>query len=299
MQQQQVKQDRKERTSICSICQSKVATGSLKRHQRTSKRCIANSNKNMEEVMLRCEGCSYKSPVKQNVDRHVQTCTAQRDREITKLREEIERIRAENASKHQDILIKMEELKQENSFLKGQIVGMQSSKVEVQSGASTSRRKKNLDGDNELPKIPMTRQHIIDNVDLYTFEMYQNGVKGLAMFFQLLLGDNDSGSQRNYKCNDSSRMKFSRFTEEGEWKDDLNGAFILHNLYDGMKDSGVFEKHYEQIMKESNCQKRDYLLERAKPILYAIDNKCSDAARKEALHKQFMKELMSVLLTKE
>jgi hypothetical protein len=188
-----------------------------------------------------------------------------------------------------------------------------------------------------LPAAPLTRQRIDEFLakGLYTFELYDQGVVGLVSFFDLVMGGDGSmpgaisdgagddddvdddvdtrtppsqpsqhsdGVVRNYRCNDVHRKKYSRFTggtelTGGQWVVDKDGEFILQNLYDALRESGVIDKYREKIMKDrSDLEKRNNAIDRTNLVTLGVDDVGASQANRMKLHRHFMRVLSKILV---
>lgn len=259
-------------------------------YQKTSKKCSSDSkdDKNAQSTVYNCEFCSYNSPFKYSIDRHIQTCVGYKNNKIETLKHELENLLLESNTKQKELESTIEKLKYENVFLKGRIQGI--------CDGTRKTNKLHIENTREYDTISepvsLTREYIDNNIHLYTIDLFRQGAIGLVKFFELLMTDNKKKG-RSYKCRDQSRKKFSRFTENGVWKDDFKGEFILQNLYDSIKESGVIDNYWNEVLK--NKKTPDEILENIQFVTYGIDDKKGDYRTK--LHKEFIKELI-ILLSK-
>jgi hypothetical protein len=224
------------------------------------------------------------------------------------LKRKLKRIQLEAGAKQKEQQTQIIKLNTENAVLKFKI-----SKLIASLHASMKELKgdDNDDSSSELePDLPLTREIIDDFLTdgLYTFDMYKQGVKGLVKFFDLLTGGNTSVSDptdgaacgvnviRNYNCLDCLSKMYERLNEDGEWVLDNNGEFILENLYDAIRESGIVDRYWDQVLHDkSNLEARNATLDRIKLVTFGVEDVSTDQTRKLKLHRQFMKELNEII----
>ncbi len=264
----------------CSFCSRPfVNKYTLHRHLETSKKCSVlrtDATKTPAKASVTCKFCPFQSKLKTTVDRHQRTCKFTASKRV----QELEALLEASQSQHGQNMEKLERLQAENTFLKGKIAGMT-----IKAPRSSTKSATDL---TNVP--PFTRARIDQFAATYTYELFIEGVPGLISLVRAMTIIDGVAT---YRCRDASRLKFERVNETHEWEVDMEGAFILGNLYDSLNALGVVEEYYQRLHdKSSSAKLRSDLDDLAGPVYYAILGDDSFALRKrKKVHRQVMQGL--------
>lgn len=160
----------------CSFCEKEYATSSnLIRHQKTSKKCLSLQNK--EANRYNCVDCGYKTNVKDNYNRHIQTCNER------KRQEKLELDRKEKEKLDNEINMRIE-----IAVLKAKLEDSEKEKMELKKEARKPKIINNVTLNMQMnhskeilqpfSEIEMNLSSIIKQY--YTKNLFLKGVEGIA-----------------------------------------------------------------------------------------------------------------------
>lgn len=221
----------------CEVCENTYSTKSaLKKHRTTVKYCSAIIAKNRpvieeddsipdeienESKSLQCKYCTYSTKIKSNYKRHQEKCKYRPTVTEEDYNEEIIQIQQDKIVELTSLVEKLKEERITISHTYELEIARKSGIIEAYEKLRPTKKgipRSKTRGDGELP---VSKQTILDNIDLFDFDFYKEGVHGIAKFIKQITNDGAS-----YFCSDKNRYVFTRVSDAGIISD-KNYDFII------------------------------------------------------------------------
>jgi urease gamma subunit len=221
-------------THTCITCKKTFSNNSnLKHHIETAKYCLKLRNKKVLNKKYPCTECKKVFLVKNSLDRHIIIC----QKVIDKKREE-QHIKEINEYKEQlnkkDEHIKELESKLENIALKA---------VTKSSTTNITQHNNRIDTINNL--IPLTDEHIKEQVEFFTLEHIKQGPSGFSQYAL------DYPLKNRIACTDFARRKLKYKNADGQIVTDLNMNILSKKLFSALQSKNrMLSYQYAQELQD-------------------------------------------------
>jgi hypothetical protein len=233
----------------CEYCDKTFSSkSSLNHHIATAKYCIKlRSNSNNQDFV--CKECNKKFTIKFSLDRHIKICEQsikkkQKQRvlkliekikdkynnELKKSQEDIEKLKEQLDLK--DNHIKELESKLENIALKA-----------VSRPTNITQNNNRIDTINNL--IPLTDEHIKEQVEFFTLEHIKQGPSGFSQYAL------DYPLKNRIACTDFARRKLKYKNADGQIVTDLNMNILSKKLFTALQSKNrMLSYQYAQELQD-------------------------------------------------
>jgi len=219
-------------THTCITCKKSFSNNSnLKHHIETAKYCLKLRNKKVINKKYACTECKKVFLVKNSLDRHVIICQKvidkkkeeQHNKEINEYKEQLHK---------KDNHIKELESKLENIALKA-----------VSRPTNITQNNNRIDTINNL--IPLTDEHIKEQVQFFTLEHIKQGPSGFSQYAL------DYPLKNRVACTDFARRKLKYKNADGQIVTDLNMNILAKKLFTALQSKNrILSYQYAQELQD-------------------------------------------------
>jgi hypothetical protein len=240
--------------NICLYCnKSFLSKSNLKNHIENAKYCIAlretstNSNSNFS-----CDCCNKKFTSKNNLNYHLPRCNFKKDKEIEKLKKDLEtteKLKIQNEIYKEQI----EELKEQLKDKDEQLQKLAIAAINKPTSVQNNNQKINQIINN---LNPITEQHLIDQVEFLTIDHIKDGVNGYVKYAL------DYPLKDRIVCTDFSRRKIKYKDDNGNLIEDPEMIKLSQKLFKAIEEKNstliseyiteLHDKYKVMVMEPNN-----------------------------------------------
>jgi len=250
----------------CVFCKKTFTTNSnLKKHQRTTKKCISiqlESKSDIETELFKCKYCNKDFTTKQYFEKHLNIC-------VDKLKDE-NAVLASQLSAAQDRIIELEnQLKTVRLEVENELIKERNDKLET-TVEEIAKQPKNQQINNKIiitTPLDLSSQAVQQAIETnFSHEHLTMGQKGVARFAYDNMLKDEQGKLK-YICTDPSRQVFQYKNDKGVIQKDVRATKLTKALleadikqtshkiaWDNMKDGDneiflAYTNHYQDIQE--------------------------------------------------
>jgi hypothetical protein len=230
---------------ICNYCEKTFSTlSNLNHHKATAKYCINLRSNTVINNKITCKGCKKVFNVKSSFKRHEKICSKNNDKNweekiVNQKEQYIKKIsKIKSHFKEQlalkDTHIKELESKLENIALKA---------VTKSSTTNITQNNNRIDTINNL--IPLTDEHIKEQVEFFTLEHIKQGPSGFSQYAL------DYPLKNRIACTDFARRKLKYKNADGQIVTDLNMNILSKKLFTALQSKNrMLSYQYAQELQD-------------------------------------------------